>query len=190
MAPSFLKQLRRRSRASFRTDTSTDASSDGTNSQGTSPSSGSVTPPSVGHQSDPALDFQIKSSGSLRKIPKRTVSQSRTALSSVCSNSSNSRTSVSGMSGLGAPPVSGRDTVSLSQYAPRVHNILENSWVPWLAVSYLCEAVLQYGTTSFDMVFAVVHPLLKVIVRFIKKFFCSMAPLVSQGNTPLTAPLS
>lgn len=129
MAPSFLKQLRRRSRASFRTDTSTDASSDGTNSQGTSPSSGSVTPPSVGHQSDPALDFQIKSSGSLRKIPKRTVSQSRPALSSVCSNSSNSRTSVSGMSGLGAPPVSGRDTVSLSQYAPRVHNILENSWV-------------------------------------------------------------
>ncbi|KAG6148128.1 hypothetical protein E4U28_005181 [Claviceps purpurea] len=179
MAPSFLKQLRRRSRASFRTDTSTDASSDGTNSQGTSPSSGSVTPPSVGHQSDPALDFQIKSSGSLRKIPKRTVSQSRPALSSVCSNSSNSRTSVSGMSGLGAPPVGGRDTVSLSQYAPRVHNILENSW-----------AVLQYGTTSFDIVFAVVHPLLKVIVRFIKKFFCSMAPLVSQGNTPLTAPLS
>ncbi|KAG6031203.1 hypothetical protein E4U19_008161 [Claviceps sp. Clav32 group G5] len=119
MAPSFLKQLRRRSRASFRTDTSTDASSDGTNSQGTSPSSGSVTPPSVGHQSDPALDFQIKSSGSLRKIPKRTVSQSRPALSSVCSNSSNSRTSVSGMSGLGAPPVSGRDTASLSQYAPR-----------------------------------------------------------------------
>ncbi|KAG6153949.1 hypothetical protein E4U37_002475 [Claviceps purpurea] len=119
MAPSFLKQLRRRSRASFRTDTSTDASSDGTNSQGTSPSSGSVTPPSVGHQSDPALDFQIKSSGSLRKIPKRTVSQSRPALSSVCSNSSNSRTSVSGMSGLGAPPVGGRDTVSLSQYAPR-----------------------------------------------------------------------
>ncbi|KAG5958499.1 hypothetical protein E4U56_005481 [Claviceps arundinis] len=149
MAPSFLKQLRRRSRASFRTDTSTDASSDGTNSQGTSPSSGSVTPPSVGHQSDPALDFQIKSSGSLRKIPKRTVSQSRPALSSVCSNSSNSRTSVSGMSGLGAPPGSGRDTASLSQYAPRVHNILENSWV-YQKVLLLHGSIGEPGKHSVD----------------------------------------
>ncbi|KAG5995310.1 hypothetical protein E4U52_000178 [Claviceps spartinae] len=149
MAPSFLKQLRRRSRASFRTDTSTDASSDGTNSQGTSPSSGSVTPPSVGHQSDPALDFQIKSSGSLKKIPKRTVSQSRPALSSVCSNSSNSRTSVSGMSGLGAPPVSGQDTASLSQYAPRVHNILENSWV-YQKVLLLHGSIGEPGKHSVD----------------------------------------
>ncbi|KAG6040208.1 hypothetical protein E4U41_001273 [Claviceps citrina] len=126
MAPAFLKEFRRRSRASFRTDNSTDASSDGSNSQGASPSSGSVTPPSVGHQSDPALDLQTKSSGSSQRTPKRAVSQSRPELSSVRSGN---RHSASGMCGLGAPPVNGRNPISLSQYAPSIHNIPENSWV-------------------------------------------------------------
>ncbi|KAG5983870.1 hypothetical protein E4U55_006855 [Claviceps digitariae] len=146
MAPAFLKQLRRRSRASFRTDNSTDASSDGTNSHGTSPSSGSVTPPSVGHRSDPALDLQLQSSDSLRKNPKRAVSLSRPALSSVCSNS---RHSVSGITGLGAPPANGRGTVSLSQYAPRVQNISENSWV-YQKVLLLHGSIGEPGKHSVD----------------------------------------
>lgn len=125
MAPTFLKELRRRSRASFRTDNSTDTSSDGTTSQGTSPSSGSVTPPSVGHQSDPALNLQIKSSDTSQRIQKPVASQSQPTLSPARSSS---RHSVSGMSGLGAPPVNGR-SIPLSRYAPRIHNISENSWV-------------------------------------------------------------
>ncbi|KAG6017773.1 hypothetical protein E4U54_003378 [Claviceps lovelessii] len=146
MAPSFLKQLRRRSRASFRTDNSTDASSDGTNSQSTSPSSGSLTPPSVGHRSDPALDLRIESSDSLQKGPKRTASRSRPPLSSV---SSNSRHSVSGMSGLGAPPTNGQGTISLSEYAPRIHNVSENSWV-YQKVLLLHGSIGDPGKHSVD----------------------------------------
>ncbi|KAG5951124.1 hypothetical protein E4U53_003726 [Claviceps sorghi] len=145
MAPAFLKQLRRRSRVSFRTDNSTDASSDGTNSQHTLPSSGSITPPSVGHRSDPALDLQMQSSDSSQKAPKRTISKSRPALSSVCSNS---KRSVSGTSGLGAP-VNGRGTTSLSQYAPRVHNISENSWV-FQKVLLLHGSIGEPGKYSVD----------------------------------------
>ncbi|KAG6006091.1 hypothetical protein E4U21_007388 [Claviceps maximensis] len=153
MAPSFLKQLRRRSRASFRTDNSTDASSDGSNSQGTSPSSGSITPPSVGHRSDLALDFQIQSSDSLQKCPKRAVSQSRPALSSVCSNN---RHSVPGMSSLGAPPVNGGGPISLSQYAPRVHNVSENSWV-YQKVLLLHGSIGEPGKHSLDGTIVVSH---------------------------------
>ncbi|KAK2612120.1 hypothetical protein QQS21_001850 [Conoideocrella luteorostrata] len=125
MAPTFLKELRRRSKASFRTDNSTDVSSDGTTSQGTSPSSGSVTPPSLGHRSDPALDLQIKPSNTLQKSQTQPSSQPRPM---VASTNNSGRRSVSGMSGLGAPPGSGRSSVPLSQYAPRIHNISENSW--------------------------------------------------------------
>jgi hypothetical protein len=127
MAPAFLKELRRRSRASFRTDNSTDGSSDGAASQGTSPSSGSVTPPSLAHQSDPALDLQIKKTNTSQQGQAQPTQPPRSMTSPPVNNSS--RQSVSGMSGLGSPPVNGRNTVPLSQYAPRICNISENSWV-------------------------------------------------------------
>lgn len=126
MAPAFLKELRRRSRASFRTDISTDASSDGAVSQGTTPSSGSVTPPSLAHQSDPALHLQIKKSN----VPQQNGSPLPQPARPMAANGSlSSRRSVSGMSGLGAPSINGRANLPLSQYAPRVHNVAENSWV-------------------------------------------------------------
>lgn len=132
MAPTFLKELRRRSRASFRTDNSTDASSDGATSQGTSPSSGSVTPPSIAHQSDPALDLQIKKTNTSQQ---NQVQMSQSTRPMISPGSNTSRHSVSGMSGLGAPPSNSRGSVPLSQYAPRIHNVSENSWVRFFFVS-------------------------------------------------------
>lgn len=113
MAPALfnLKELRRRSRASFRTERSTDTSSDG--STGNTPTSGSLTPPSIAHQSDPALNLQLKESPPVRP-----------ALST-------NRYSVSGMAGLGSPVVGGKSSLPVSQYAPRIANVAENSWVSY-----------------------------------------------------------
>lgn len=121
MAPTFLKSLRRQSRASFRTEASTDTSSDGALSHDTpdtSPSSGSLTPPSMDQQSDPALHLQVKDGNA--------TSQNRPMLAP---GGNSSRYSVSGMSGLGAPSSSGRSSLPVSKYAPRVQNISENTWV-------------------------------------------------------------
>ena len=129
MAPTFLKfnQLRRRSRASIRTDPSTDTSSDGALSHGTAPSSGSLTPPSIAQQSDPALHMQLKDSHSASsQHQQQTNSQTRPPLAP--SNSSK-RHSVSGMSGLGAPSITGRQNLPVSPYAPRLHNVSDNAWV-------------------------------------------------------------
>ncbi|CAM1503686.1 Fc.00g012770.m01.CDS01 [Cosmosporella sp. VM-42] len=147
MAPSFLnfKDLRRRSRASFRTDRSTDASSDSAASQGTTPSSGSVTPPSIAHQSDPALDQQLKDHNVIPQglqrqhsqqqlySPQRPLSQSQHQLSPQISprpplSSSSNRYSVSGMSGLGAPSIHGRQNLPVSKYAPRISNLSHGDW--------------------------------------------------------------
>jgi hypothetical protein len=124
MAPSFLKfkELRRRSRASFRADQpsdqsheqSTDASND--ESQGTTPTSGSITPPSIRGESDPALHLQLKGSNGV---------QPRPPLQAV---SNTNRFSVSGMSGLGSP-VPAQSALPVSQYAPRIANVKENAWV-------------------------------------------------------------
>lgn len=146
MPPSFLsfKDLRRRSRASFRTHSSTDTSSDGIGSQVTTPSSGSVTPPSIAQSSDPALDLQLKdrngSNTRLQRQPSHqqihsqspTQSQSLPQLNSQARpplSSSSNRYSVSGMSGLGAPSIYGRQNLPVSQYSPRISNITENAWV-------------------------------------------------------------
>ncbi|KAG8409636.1 hypothetical protein J3458_018727 [Metarhizium acridum] len=146
MAPTFLKELRRRSRASFRTDNSTDASSDGATSQGTSPSSGSVTPPSLAHQSDPALDLQIKKTNTSQQNQVQMPQPTRPMMSP---GSNTSRHSVSGMSGLGAPPSSSRGSVPLSQYAPRIHNVSEHSWV-YQKVLLLHGTIGEPGQYSID----------------------------------------
>ncbi|KAI1406297.1 putative peptidase family-domain-containing protein [Hypoxylon fuscum] len=122
MAPSFLnfKELRRRSRASFRTERSNDTSSyDDHHSQNTTPTNGSITPPSVSAQSDPALNAQLKDQLLAPPVPGNRPSP----------QPNSNRYSVSGMTGLGSPALNGKSSLPVSQYAPRIANIGENTWV-------------------------------------------------------------
>lgn len=137
MAPTFLnfKELRRRSRASFRTENSTDTSSDGAVSHDTTPSTGSVTPPSIAQQSDPALNLQVKDPNDAGFQQPQHQNLSRRSLPA----STSSRRSVSGMSGLGAPSINGKQSAPLSQYAPRVLNVGENAWVCCPFFDPLCK---------------------------------------------------
>ncbi|CAJ2508565.1 Uu.00g135910.m01.CDS01 [Anthostomella pinea] len=125
--PSFLtnfKQLRRRSRASFRNDdrSTTDASStEDRQSQNTTPTTGSITPPSITTQSDPAINnLKDLSSQSTASLPTRPPLQSY---------ANSNRYSVSGMTGLGSPSLNGKSTLPVSQYAPRLTNLIDGSWV-------------------------------------------------------------
>ncbi|WYZ34356.1 hypothetical protein EsH8_I_000632 [Colletotrichum jinshuiense] len=119
MAPSILnfRALRRRSKASFKTDRSnTDVSSEASNTTTPTPTSGASTPPSIAQASDPALDLQLKDSNHpAARLPLPTVPNSH-------------RNSVSGMAGLGSP-INGKSTLPVSPYAPRIANITENAWV-------------------------------------------------------------
>ncbi|KAI1082596.1 putative peptidase family-domain-containing protein [Whalleya microplaca] len=123
MAPSFLnlKEFRRRSRASFRTERSTDTSSNSDHqSQNTTPTTGTVTPPSSTNQSDPALNTQFKD-----QLPAPPPVPNTRPPPQPYSN----RYSVSGMTGLGSPMLNGKSSLPVSQYAPRISNIGENTWV-------------------------------------------------------------
>ncbi|RYP92561.1 hypothetical protein DL770_001319 [Monosporascus sp. CRB-9-2] len=118
MAPSFLnfKELRRRSRASFRTDRSTDTSSNSDHqSQETDPTTGSITPPSLSTQPDPAINLN-KDQPQAPPVPPRPSVQPHNS----------TRYSVSGMTGLGSPALSGKSSLPVSQYAPRISNVTEN----------------------------------------------------------------
>lgn len=127
MAPSLFnfRGLRRRSKASFRTEHSTDNSSDAGGS-GASPTSGSLTPPSVTSASDPSLLLhdpkEAKDAQSQSQSAPATPRPPLTATSSVY------RRSISGMSGLGYPPMNG-GTAPSSPYAPKIANVSENAWV-------------------------------------------------------------
>ena len=135
MAPSFLslKELRRRSRASFRTDRSADSSADSSASSSSSsssssnatPTSGSLTPPSIAQRSDTALDLQVKDQA--RSAPAAALPRPH---SHSCLNGSSNRHSVSGMTGLGSPLPGGKGlSLPASQYSPRVTNVPDGSWV-------------------------------------------------------------
>lgn len=142
MAPSLLtfKSLRRRSKASFNTEKSStdvnDTSSDGSNGQ--APTSGSLTPPSMtpsvaGH-SDTALNHQLskerlRSESSTPPVPP--IPQLRPPAPRSIASGSN-RYSVSGMTGLGSPPIGGRGPqpqLPVSPYAPQFENIRQGAWV-------------------------------------------------------------
>lgn len=141
MAPSLLtlKSIRRRSKASFKTEKSAtdanDTSSDASN--GRTPTSGSLTPPSivpsVAGQSDPALNHQLsreKLNGDLLTPPVPPIPQFRPPLRSA-TNGSN-RNSVSGMTGLGSPSMGGRGPypqLPVSPYAPQIDNVRHGAWV-------------------------------------------------------------
>ncbi|KAI0597120.1 putative peptidase family-domain-containing protein [Biscogniauxia sp. FL1348] len=123
MAPSLLnfREFRRRSRASFRTDRSTESSSnDEHNSQNTTPTTGSITPPSISTQSDPALNTQSRDNSQAPPVPPRPPLQPQT---------NTNRYSVSGMAGLGSPSLNGKSSLPVSQYAPRITNVGENAWL-------------------------------------------------------------
>ncbi|CAI4214617.1 unnamed protein product [Parascedosporium putredinis] len=141
MAPSLFKfrELRRRSRASFRTDVSTDTASDAGGSNGTAPTTGSLTPPSVSSSSDPSL--------SVPDLSKESLAVPRPPLSAPQPGSC--RNSVSGMSGLGYPPLNKKPSAPLSQYAPRVSNIGENAWV-YQKVILLHGTIGDPATQSID----------------------------------------
>ncbi len=177
MGPKFLKQLRRRSKASFRTEASTDTSSDGAVSHGTAPSSGSVTPPSIAHQSDPALNLQLKDSSE-----QLTQTSSRPPLPANGSNTSRCSTqSVPAMSGLGSPRLDAKPSVPLSKYAPRIHNLNENSWVCTLfpslhaarTASTPCSGKRRKKKTTSCLYLLLTPP----IHRCTKRPFCSTVPL-------------
>ncbi|KAI3396045.1 hypothetical protein diail_541 [Diaporthe ilicicola] len=141
MAPSLLtfKSIRRRSKASFKTEKSAtdanDTSSDASN--GRTPTSGSLTPPSmatsVAGQSDPALNHQLSKerlNGDLLTPPVPPIPQFRPPLRSA-TNGSN-RNSVSGMTGLGSPALGGRGPypqLPVSPYAPQIDNVRHGAWV-------------------------------------------------------------
>ncbi|KAH6891004.1 putative peptidase family-domain-containing protein [Thelonectria olida] len=152
MAPSFFKDLRRRSKASFRTertntdrtDRSNDTSSDGAGSPGTTPSTGSVTPPSIHQHSDPALNLQVDDARQLKQQLRQTSPNRHSTQNLVPQpplSSSSSRLSVSGMSGLGAPSTSGKQNLPISPYSPKISNLSENAWV-------YQKVLIVYGTIA------------------------------------------
>ncbi|KAL5606430.1 hypothetical protein BROUX41_002846 [Berkeleyomyces rouxiae] len=111
-----LKELRRRSRLSFRTDSSSESPSSNRDDSNGNSSHGSLTPPSIaGNDSDPGL------------VSKSPSPNQNTQPSSPVQKHSN-RQSVSGMAGLGAP-FNQKGSLPVSQYAPRITNITEGSWV-------------------------------------------------------------
>ncbi len=166
MAPSFLnfKDLRRRSKASFRTDRSTDTSSDA--SHGATPTTGSLTPPSIGQQSDPALNLQLKDQPS-----PPLSSHTRPPLQSQTNGATN-RYSVSGMAGLGSPVQNGRGlSLPVSPYSPQITNVPESSWVS------VCMAINQ-----------ITHLSVRIARITYKPLGLSKGPLGSRHNWgPLSA---
>ncbi|RDW73864.1 hypothetical protein BP5796_07306 [Coleophoma crateriformis] len=134
MAPAFLKDFRRRSKASFRTDKterSTDSSNGTINGSGPAAKStstldsGSNTPPTLLHSSS-ASNLQVLGD----KLGRPTIATAQ-----------NNRYSVSGMSGLGFPSPNIKSTLPTSQYAPRILSISENTWV-------YQKVLLIYGTVA------------------------------------------
>ncbi|KAL2163709.1 hypothetical protein VTH06DRAFT_5767 [Thermothelomyces fergusii] len=119
-----LKDLRRRSRASFKTERSADESSEVSNHS--TPTNGSLTPPSIGAESDPALNLQVKDQPQSQPAPPTAVGRPQTH---PVPNAS-SRHSVSGMIGLGSrvPPGKG-PSLPVSQYSPQISNVADGSWV-------------------------------------------------------------
>ncbi|TAQ87359.1 hypothetical protein B7494_g4338 [Chlorociboria aeruginascens] len=114
MAPSFLKDIRRRSKASFRSsDSNTNSSTPTTKSSSTLSSNTDGTAPVLGSSSS-ASNLPTLANPSMPP-------QTRPAMSP------SNRHSVSGLSGLGSP--SPKSTLPTSPYAPRILSISDNTWV-------------------------------------------------------------
>lgn len=116
MAPSFLRDLRRRSRASFKTESSNGSAK---NDEKLSESSSTLNITFGGDRTPPIqkiaeeLETHSNSIGPDNVPPGTTIP--------------NKRYSVGGMAGLGSPPRTA--SLPISQYAPRIANIQEGAWV-------------------------------------------------------------
>lgn len=117
MAPSFLADLRKRSKTSF--SRSTEAS-DASNGNKPNSRSRSHTPALNGNgaSSPPLTESQSMNTINTPPVPPRPI---------MTSNSSRNRWSMSGLSGLGA--LSRTSSLPVSQYSPRILSITDNSWV-------------------------------------------------------------
>ena len=124
MAPSFLRDLRRRSKASFRTDRSTDESSD---TNGSTPSTSTLNSAGGLESTTPPLT----KSGSASNLQNGNVPPSlppyRPTVHTSASNRYSTAGSVSGMSGLGSPAQN--SSLPTSPYAPRILSIADKTWV-------------------------------------------------------------
>lgn len=134
MAPSFLKEIRRRSKSSFRTDRSTDSSNASNNESNASvpknKSSSTLSSIYGGTTTPPASSFLSKSpsAGNLQQQQQQLGTPPPLPnVRPTVSTSSSNRYSVSGMSGLGSP--SPKSTLPTSPYAPRILSITDNTWV-------------------------------------------------------------
>jgi hypothetical protein len=126
MAPSFLKDLRRRSRASFRTDKSTDSSNA---SNGTVPTTKSTSTlnSTYGSQTPPSA---LQSSSSSSNLFKDQTNQAPPVPVRPQISTSSSKRYSTGMYGLGSPSsANGNPTLPTSPYAPRITSIHDGAWV-------------------------------------------------------------
>lgn len=141
MAPSLFnfRELRRRSKASFRTEHSVDTASDAGGSGATATTSGSLTPPSVSSTSEPSL--------LLHDAAKETQSAPSSPRPPPTATPSMYRRSISGMSGLGRPPMNGGSTVPASPFAPKIANVGDNAWV-CSAQSFSLLALHTFGRSQ------------------------------------------
>jgi len=146
MAPSFLKDLRRRSRASFRTDKSTESSNA---SSGTVPTmkSTSTLNSTYGSQTPPST---LQSSGSSSNLFKEQIGQPPPV--PVRPQISTSRYST-GMYGLGSPSsANGSTTLPTSPYAPHITSIHDGAWVGYLAYGIPRKVLTRMAGQSEDPV--------------------------------------
>ncbi|CAL3971726.1 hypothetical protein PZA11_005026 [Diplocarpon coronariae] len=130
MATSFLKDLRRRSKASFRTARSTDESSSNDTNNGFTPStstlnSESKTPPLINSNSA----SNLAALGTATPLPFA----QRPTVHTSSSNRYSAVGSVSGMAGLGSPAPN--SSLPASPYAPRVTSIADKTWVSQKIIS-------------------------------------------------------
>ncbi|KAG4423408.1 hypothetical protein IFR04_003512 [Cadophora malorum] len=129
MAPSFLKDLRRRSKASFRTDRSTDESGASSNETNGSTPSSSTLNSAGGHEgksTTPPLT-NSNSASNLQGLGNVQPPPSRPTISTSSSKRFSTVGSVSGMTGLGSPAQN--SSLPSSPYAPRITNVSDGSWV-------------------------------------------------------------
>lgn len=129
MAPSFLKDLRRRSKASFRTDRSTDESGASSNETNGSTPSSSTLNSAGGHEgksTTPPLT-NSNSASNLQGLGNVQPPPSRPTISTSSPKRFSTVGSVSGMTGLGSPAQN--SSLPSSPYAPRITNVSDGSWV-------------------------------------------------------------
>ncbi len=141
MAPSFLKDLKRRSKASFMTEKSTDSNA-----------SNITVPTSQSSSTVDSTNFF-----DTNKIPAPSALSSQPSSNNVGGNghrmrpqmsnsASSNRSSVSGMAGLGSP----QSHLPASQYAPRITSISDSAWVCTSLTLTACRKLMIWPGSSED----------------------------------------